>query len=68
MCNFNTNNRANAIQPSIFTIVVARNAWAYNVGLMRCMNNTEPITIKVKPVMNVKSTQNLASKRLLWPV
>ena len=68
MCNFNTKSRANAMQPIIFTIVVARNACAYNSGLIRCINNTEAITIKVNPVIKAKSTQNLANKRLPWPV
>ena len=68
MCNFNTKSRAKAMHPIIFTIVVARNAWAYNSVLMRCTTNTDAMTINVNPVINAKSTQNLANRRLLWPV
>lgn len=48
-----TKMRAKPMQPNIFTMVVARNACAYNAGFIFCTIITDASTKKVKPVIKV---------------
>jgi hypothetical protein len=57
--------KAKPMHASIFTIVLAKKAWAYKSGFIRCMANVVAITKKVNPVVKVNKTQNFGTSKLL---